>query len=163
MRCKPGASELMGIALRSFLVLHMREVGGTVLVRDLVATVDAAGCTVAGRPSKVISDALRWEIARGRVIRLGRGAYRACQPIPRTTLRRMKARVAEALTQPPAPVRVQPLREWRPLVSPDGPWRYRLRYGLAPPRRPVRQAHGAYACAGDAPRALAGSPVCRPR
>ncbi len=30
---------------------------------------------IGGRPSKTISDALRWEIAHGRVVRLGRGLY----------------------------------------------------------------------------------------
>lgn len=34
------------------------------------------GLTVAGRSSKTISDALRWEVGRGRVIEVGRATYR---------------------------------------------------------------------------------------
>jgi hypothetical protein len=132
-----ATSELIGIELRSFLVLQMLHFGGPVRVHDMVQLMDASGFAVAGRPSKVISDALRWEVARGRVVRLRRGLYRACRAVPRTTLRRMKARVASADARRPAPIRLQPLREHRPLVSPDGPWRYRLRYGLHPPRRPA--------------------------
>lgn len=139
----PGVSEarlgkeLMGLELRAFLTLQMLDLGGPVRVRDLVAAVDSHGFTVAGRASKVISDSLRWEIVRGRVVRLGRGVYRAVGRVPRTTLRRMRQRVTNAMERAPRPVRQQPLRPPRPLVSVDGPWRYRRRYGIMkPPRTP---------------------------
>ena len=74
----------------------------------------------------------------GLVLASARGVYRLGRAVPRTTLRRMKARIASARARPSAPVRRKPLREPRPLVSPDGPWRYRLRYGLHPPRRPAK-------------------------
>jgi len=133
-----GPCELLGIELRSFLVLQMRAAGGPVRVADLVDALDAGGFAVAGRTSKVISDALRWEVARGRVRRLGRGLYCQVGRIPRSTLRRMRARVAESATRSHVPVRAQPLRSPRPLVSPEGPWRYHRRYGLGPPRLPKR-------------------------
>ena len=133
-----GPCELIGIELRSFLVLHMRQAGGSVRVAELVAAMEAGGFAVAGRPSKVISDSLRWEVARGRVRRLRRGVYAFTGRAPRTTLKRMKDRLAAAAARSPEQVRSQPLRKPRPLVSPDGPWRYRLRYALAPPRRPYR-------------------------
>jgi hypothetical protein len=128
----------MGITLRSFLVLHMQSMGTYVRVADLVTVMEAEGFAVAGRPSKVISDCLRWEVARRRVRRVRRGVYVATGHTPRSTRRRMLERVAAARRNRP-PLRTQPLREARPLVSPDGPWRYHLRYGLGPPRRPRRQ------------------------
>ena len=78
------------------------------------------------------------EVARGRVQRLGRGVYRAVGRVPRTTVRRMRERVRRVAVREPAPVRVQPLwGEPRPLVSEDGPWRYRRRYGIMKaPRTP---------------------------
>ena len=45
-----------------------------------------------GRPSKVISDALRWEIARGRVRKIARGVYEFVAA-PRSTLRFIRQRV----------------------------------------------------------------------
>jgi len=41
-----------------------------------------------GRPSKAISDALRWERERGRVFRRGRGRYGPAHLLPRSTLDR---------------------------------------------------------------------------
>ncbi len=41
-----------------------------------------------GRASKVISDALRWEVARGRVARLERGVYQFVAA-PESTIRRI--------------------------------------------------------------------------
>ena len=65
--------ELSGQELRWFLTVKLAEAGEPMRVRDLVTALDNAGFTVAGRASKVISDCLRWEIGRRRVMRLGRG------------------------------------------------------------------------------------------
>lgn len=127
--------ELEGQELRWFLTVELARVGEPMRVRDLVAALRNAGFVVAGRASKVISDCLRWEIGRGRVVRLGRGIYRVAARIPRTTLRRLRQRVLEARERPPGPVRTQPLRPPRPLVSPGGPKRLRRRrfdIGLRP-------------------------------
>lgn len=127
--------ELQGQELRWFLTVELARLGEPMRVRDLVAALQSAEFVVAGRASKVISDCLRWEIGRRRVVRLGRGIYRASAHIPRTTLRRLRQRVLEARERSPRPVRTQPLRPPRPLVSPGGPKRLRRRrfdVGLRP-------------------------------
>jgi len=58
-------------------------------VAELVTELERGGFVLAGRPSKEISDALRWEVARGRVVRVGRGRYRAAA-IPGATRRRIR-------------------------------------------------------------------------
>ncbi|QXC63527.1 hypothetical protein KSP35_13525 [Aquihabitans sp. G128] len=85
---------MAGIELRYLLTLHLVAAGPST-VKELVDVVDRAGFVLAGRPSKVISDALRWEVARGRVVRLGRGSYGA-RRVPRSTFQRMRQRVASA-------------------------------------------------------------------
>ena len=130
------ARELHGIELRSFLSLQLLAARRPLRVCDLVRTLEGDGFVVAGRTSKVVSDSLRWEIARGRVVKVARGVY-AIRRIPRTTLRRMQRRVGDVLARPLAPVRIQPLRAPQPLVREDGPWRYRRRYGIMDaPRTP---------------------------
>jgi hypothetical protein len=61
-------------------------------LKELVALVERNGFRVGGRPSKTVSDALRWEIRRDRVIRIGRGRY-AAGSMPRSTLSWRRARV----------------------------------------------------------------------
>ena len=65
---------------------------GVVTVAQLVAQLQADGFVFAGRPSKVISDALRWEVRRGRVARLDRGVYRWVGA-PQSTRSRISRRV----------------------------------------------------------------------
>ena len=48
---------------------------GPLRVAEIVALLHDQGLVVGGRPSKTVSDALRWEVAHGRVVRLGRGLY----------------------------------------------------------------------------------------
>ncbi len=54
----------------------------------VTALVHRAGFDLGGRASKIISDALRWETRRGRVIRIGRGRYRFSHAA-RSTARRI--------------------------------------------------------------------------
>ncbi len=80
---------MRGRALRFVLVdeLMQREEGMT--VAEMVDTlVLRHGFDLGGRASKVISDALRWETRRGRVVRLGRGRYRFVRAA-RSTVRRI--------------------------------------------------------------------------
>jgi hypothetical protein len=70
----PTCSLLTGRNLRYVLTETLFGRGPTT-VADLVVAVAQGGFTVRGRPSKTISDALRWEIAHGRVVRLGKGRY----------------------------------------------------------------------------------------
>jgi hypothetical protein len=66
--------RLRGYELRCVLTLHLFQ-HGQASVPDLVDMLDYHGFDVAGRPSKAVSDALRCEMAHGRVRRLRRGQY----------------------------------------------------------------------------------------
>jgi len=67
-------NPLRGIELRYVVALHLWQ-HGPATVAELIDALDRRGFCVCGRPSKAVSDALRWEIARGRVRRLRRGLY----------------------------------------------------------------------------------------
>ncbi len=84
-----GPPPLRGRALRFVLVdeLMQRGEGGTTVAEMADALVTRHGFDLGGRASKIISDALRWETRRGRVIRLGRGRYRFARAAPSTTRR----------------------------------------------------------------------------
>ncbi|MEM7340866.1 MAG: hypothetical protein AAF467_19570 [Actinomycetota bacterium] len=91
--------ELWGRSLRMILTSELMA-NGEMTVAQLVDTLDNAGHRILGRPSKVISDALRWEIANGRVARVARGRYRFVTA-PATTIRRIRtfaARCQEWMT-----------------------------------------------------------------
>lgn len=60
-------------------------------VRDLVDELAAAGFELGERPSKSVSDALRTEVSRGRVRRVGWGSYQAGF-VPDSTRRRIRKR-----------------------------------------------------------------------
>lgn len=85
---------LRGIELR-YVLVRVLQVVGPCTVPELLAVLRYWGFTVAGRPSKTVSDALRWERQRGRVGRSGRGRYRLGW-MPRGTEHRIHTRV-EAL------------------------------------------------------------------
>jgi hypothetical protein len=65
---------------------------GPATVAELIDALEYQGFRVQGRPSKAVSDALRWEIDHGRVYRLGRGRYGPAY-IPRSTEYRIHQRV----------------------------------------------------------------------
>jgi hypothetical protein len=81
-----------GRDLRYVLTWTLLEAGTVLSIPQLLRRVEAAGFVVPGRPSKTIADALRWEIARGRAVRVGRGLYRA-GVVPRQTKSRIRHRV----------------------------------------------------------------------
>jgi hypothetical protein len=66
--------QLHGIELRYVLTLHLFQ-HGQATVTELIEVLGWHGFCIRGRPSKAVSDALRWEIGRGRVRRLRRGLY----------------------------------------------------------------------------------------
>ena len=70
----------------------MQNPSGAMTVAQLVTALQAEGFALPGRPSKVISDALRWEVRRGRVVRLERGVYRFVHA-PKSTRSRIRRRV----------------------------------------------------------------------
>ena len=81
-----------GRDFRYVLTLCLKAYGPLDLA-ELVSAMRAEGWAIRGRPSKTVSDALRWEIARGRAVRLGRGRY-GPGSIPRSTEWRIRKRVA---------------------------------------------------------------------
>jgi hypothetical protein len=84
---------LRGTELRYVLTRYL-QLNGPTTVAALIAALDDWGFTVSGRPSKTISDALRWERGHDRVRCLGRGRYAAKFGIPRGTEHRIHQRVA---------------------------------------------------------------------
>lgn len=83
--------QLRGIELRYVLTMHLL-LHGPATVAELITVLDWHGFRVRGRPSKAVSDALRWELARGRVYRRGRGRY-VPGYVPRATEHRIHQRV----------------------------------------------------------------------
>jgi hypothetical protein len=89
--------RLRGIELRYVLTMHVFHHGATTIT-DLVEAVTSQGFAVATPPPKAVSDALRWEMRRGRVHRLGRGRYGPGW-MPRGTEHRIHKRVLKLRTE----------------------------------------------------------------
>ena len=70
--------------MRYLLTTILNEAGRALTVRELVGCCEREGVVFDGRASKIVSDALRWEVGWGRVVRIGRGIYRVAH-IPRST------------------------------------------------------------------------------
>jgi hypothetical protein len=83
--------NLHGIELRYVLTMHLAH-NGLATIAEMMDALNAQGFCVSGRASKAISDALRWEMGRERVRRLGRGLY-GPRYIPRGTEYRIHQRV----------------------------------------------------------------------
>jgi hypothetical protein len=83
--------RLRGIELRYVLTMHLFH-HGHATITELVDALTAHGFDVEGRPSKSVSDALRWEMRRGRVRRFERGLY-GPGSMPRGTEYRIHQRV----------------------------------------------------------------------
>ncbi len=90
-------NALSGPDLRYVLTTYIAQ--GFSTVAQLVTKLAADGYTVWGRASKVVSDALRWEIRNGRVRRLRRGVY-TIDAIPKTTRYRIFHRTRVLLHAP---------------------------------------------------------------
>ncbi|GAC1404283.1 MAG: hypothetical protein NVS4B6_07510 [Mycobacterium sp.] len=83
--------QVKGTELRYLLTTYLFD-HGPATVAELVDALAYHGFCVGGRPSKVVSDALRGEMAHGRVRRLGRGRYGPVS-MPRGTEHRIQQRV----------------------------------------------------------------------
>jgi len=92
-----GRRVLRGTELRYALV-RLIQLTGPATVPELIAGLAYWGFAVDGRPSKTVSDALRWERRRGRVMRRGRGLYSAGE-MPRSTEHRIIRRIVELRTE----------------------------------------------------------------
>jgi hypothetical protein len=84
---------LRGVELRYSLTMHLMH-HGRATVNEMIEDLRARNFSVRGRASKAVSDALRWEIERGRVNRLGRGLYGPGE-VPRSTEYRIRQRVLD--------------------------------------------------------------------
>lgn len=78
--------QIFGRELRYRLSVMLRDAHRPMKVHEMIVTLRSGGLGVRGRSSKAISDALRWEIRRGRVVRVGRATY-VTGRIPPSTLR----------------------------------------------------------------------------
>ena len=87
----PDRYVLRGTELR-YCLTRLLQLQGQSSVTELVAALDDWNFTVPGRPTKTVSDALRWEMRRDRVRRRGRGRYSAAG-MPRGTEHRIITRV----------------------------------------------------------------------
>jgi hypothetical protein len=76
-----------GTDLRYLLTAYLFD-HGPATVDELVDALAYHGFRPSGRPSKAVSDALRWEMAHRRAIRVRRGHYG-----PQTILRTMRHRI----------------------------------------------------------------------
>jgi hypothetical protein len=90
----PGTRPLLrGIELRYVLTVALLDGNREVTIPELARVIGECGFRVGGRPSKTISDALRWEVGKGRVLRLGRARYGPGR-LPRSTEWWIRRRVA---------------------------------------------------------------------
>jgi hypothetical protein len=74
---------LQGIELRYVVTMNL-TVHGPATVVEIIELLEYQGFVIVGRASKTVSDALRWELRRGRVRRIRRGKYGPGQ-MPRST------------------------------------------------------------------------------
>ncbi|OWY60196.1 hypothetical protein B7486_70485 [cyanobacterium TDX16] len=95
----PARPIVRGPELRYLLTIQLFETHEQT-VTELIAGVRACGFELDERASKAVSDALRWEIGRGRVRRVRRGIYRRGSA-PRSTYYWIRKRVM-ALREPGA-------------------------------------------------------------
>ncbi len=70
----PNRKALRGIELRYVLTTNL-AVHGRATVPEMIELLEYQRFTIAGYAPKVVSDALRWELRRGRVRRIRRGLY----------------------------------------------------------------------------------------
>lgn len=82
-----GVPSLRGRALRFVLVDELMKRDEMTVAEMVTVLVHRHGFDLGGRASKIISDALRWETRRGRVVRVGRGRYRFSHAARSTTRR----------------------------------------------------------------------------
>ena len=82
---------LRGTELR-YTLIRLIQLIGPVTIPELVAALQRWGFAVEGRPSKTVSDALRWERRRDRVRQRERNLYSA-GAMPRSTEHRIIWRV----------------------------------------------------------------------
>ena len=107
----PPPLVLRGTVLR-YVLIYLLRLHSPRTIPELVDGLQKWGFAVEGRPSKTVSDALRWERRRGRVERRGRGRYIAGD-VARSTeyriIRRVEALREQAMRE--QAMRDQPVRD----------------------------------------------------
>jgi hypothetical protein len=88
--------------LRYFVCLELQMSDDPLTVRELSARLERSGFRIKGRPSKAISDTIRWAVPRGWIRPYGRATYGRGQ-VGRTTLRYMRETLARARREASAP------------------------------------------------------------
>jgi hypothetical protein len=102
MRAIPLDRTISGLDVRYVACVCLLDARSPMTLKQLIAGIEMMGFVVAGRPSKTVSDALRWEVRRGRIRRVGRALY-APGSMPRSTewyIRRRVTLCCEAIVAP---------------------------------------------------------------
>ncbi len=90
--CPVGTGrDLRGRPLRYLLVTLLAEANRPLAMPELIAACVAEGVVFDGRSSKLVSDALRWEVRNGRVVHVRRGVYQLGE-MPRSTMHWIRRR-----------------------------------------------------------------------
>ncbi|MDW3219871.1 MAG: hypothetical protein R8F63_14750 [Acidimicrobiales bacterium] len=90
----PYRPEVTGILLRYALLDVMHGVTQPTSVDEIVHAIERLGVTIPERKGKWVSDALRTEHKKGRIIRVGRNRYVGTE-IPRSTRYRAKRAIRD--------------------------------------------------------------------
>lgn len=72
-----GSDRASGVQLRYAICVCLLDAQVPLTLPEVVAGLEELGVPVPGRTSKTVSDALRWEVRKGRAVRLARSLYRA--------------------------------------------------------------------------------------
>lgn len=84
MRASHYVDRIYGLPLRYLACISLRQTRRPMSVGELVAAIQTGGWDLGDQPNKLIADALRWEVRKGRVVKVGRGSYRYGR-MPRST------------------------------------------------------------------------------
>ncbi len=76
--------RVFGMGLRYLACTALRKPGRPMTVAELVVAIEAQGFSIGDNANKVVADALRWEVRKGRIVKVGRGRYRYGR-MPRST------------------------------------------------------------------------------
>lgn len=109
--------SVWGRHLRYSLLTLLWQRGRPCTITELVAELERLGLRVRGDAAKTVSDALRYEITKGRVRRVSRGRYVGLRR-PDTTIRRHRDRL-RALVAAAARARAAALDPAHLLPDPD--------------------------------------------
>ena len=91
--------RLRGSNLRYCLLALLDRAGRPCSIAELIDQLDQLGLVVHGAdPRKTVSDVLRWELTKGRVVRTGFGRYEAL-PRPPSTARKHRERLRDIVNE----------------------------------------------------------------